>query len=327
MTRTLSILCVLGLTVPAVAAPPEDPAAAAERLHEQAVAEAKRGQWPQAIRDWEAATALHVSWKYALNLASAYAFRKEWMPAWEALDRARGLDLPADRREAWTRLRDQIEAELLGTYAWIELSVEPPDATVLRGGEVWRPPLRAWVKSPLTQVRVHREGYAADERGWSHPVGGRYARTIRLVPTASAAREVRLIEDEAGRSERDPELVALDAPATFGAWKWTLVASAAATLAVGAGLVGWSEQLSSDASDLNAHPPDKGAYDAEYDRLQERYRASRIAGWTLTGVGGALGVAAAVLFVLDGRDPRDAALTAAPLLLPGGGGFVGVAHF
>lgn len=181
MAARILVVAFLLYAAPSSPAPPaSDGERSAARLHARAAAEFKKGQLDAAIDDWRAAEQLHGFWKYAFNLAAAFASSNRWEEAEQALSRAVGYGIEEKYRQNLDDLRVRIEAALGRDHALIELLVTPEGATVTRNGAPWAPPWRAWVKEATSQLRVTHPGMKPAERRWEHPIGSRARLDVAL---------------------------------------------------------------------------------------------------------------------------------------------------
>ncbi len=313
----------------AAAEPPTSDGLAADALHRTAVAAAHADDWPAAIAAWEAAAKAAPHWKYKLNLASAYAHSKQWLPAFEALGRARTLGLPEKYAERAALLETRITEKLRLDHAWIEVSVHPPGAAISSNGQ----PMTfleagRWVPGAQTSIEAAAQGHQTVRRTLDHPVGGRYSYTLTLElepkplpkpaavarPAPAPARAAITIEKQSGFSST---------------LTWAVLGSGVAVAVSGAAVLGWSQSLLSDIEDLNRTAADYDAYSPEYDSLASQHTAAEIAGAVLLSAGAAAAVTGAVLLVLDGSNPTEAspATSVSPALLNGGGGLSATVRF
>ena len=307
----------------ALAKPPVQNPALAEKLHKEAVEAGKRGKWEQAVERWVAAEAVHAHWKYAFNLASSLAHLQRWLPAWHASQRARRLGVPEEHLVTLEAIEERVTTELAVTHAWIEIRIEPPDARISRDGVPWPEAGGVWVPAGRdAKVEVSRKGYRPQRFELVAAAGTRVKRTVTLqaLPTVAPPPEV---------APFGAPMVHATAAPRLRIWKWTSLGVGGALVALGGGLLGWSAaQASSWESDSGSYEQ-WSTYSPAYDEAQARFDRTRIAGWVTIGVGGAMLATSVVLFVLDrGSGPgTNRGVSVTPAVLPGGAALQGALRF
>jgi hypothetical protein len=105
------------------------------------------------------------------------------------------------------------------------------------------------------------------------------------------------------------------APSPYRTAAWSTLGAGLGALALGTGLVVWSELIAQDLDDLNRDPVGLAArsyadYTSHYESEETSYMAARASGYTLGALGLAAIVSGAVLFTLDPAD--DAEVDAPP---------------
>ena len=175
----VAIGLVLGSVSPSQAAPPAGEKAA-ERLHEKAKNAYRDGRLREAVELWREANRLQAHWKYAYNLANAAYEIQDYLAAWEFVGRAKALGLPAEYIAQLAELRGKVRGALLNKHALLELTVEPPDATVRRNGHPWVPPRELWTTDRQSRIEVSRAGYDTATFVWDHVPGTPHTRAVRL---------------------------------------------------------------------------------------------------------------------------------------------------
>lgn len=304
MRAVLSVALVIALAAPCLGAPPDPNIERAQKLHEQALQKARRGDWESAFVLWEAAEALSPDWRYAMNQAAGRMKRQEWLLAWQATDRARRHGVPADKSEAVSSMTAQIEAKLLRDHALLELTITPPQARIRIDGEVLSGSLAVWRKKPTSRLRVEHPGYEAVEIEWRHPIGTRNARAVTLARRITTGELVLT-----GRPAGARVLVDGRAAGVLPRVVDSALASGSHTLRVekvGHAPIerafdvkaGGSVQLDVTLQPLAVAPPPPA---------EEKRSGSSIWGWTAVGLGAALLGTGAGLFVHRDGLARDAA--------------------
>ncbi|TNF34933.1 MAG: PEGA domain-containing protein [Deltaproteobacteria bacterium] len=167
------------------------PSDVAEQLHLKAREAYEAKQLKRAIELWREAYDAHAVWKYAYNLANALREDGQYAQAWDYVGRAEALGVPDEYAAYVLDLRSFIRAELTRDHALLTLTVDPPDALVIRNGAVWpapepdptrdRPaPREMWTRDAASEVVVSKDGYVPQTLAWRHGDGVHERRVVLL---------------------------------------------------------------------------------------------------------------------------------------------------
>jgi hypothetical protein len=192
-----------------------------------------------------------------------------------------------------TLLNEKIVLELAPTVGTLVVSGSPAGATVsVDGLVVGRLPLNA-LSLPVGEhlVEVRHSGHTAVGERVIVPAGDEVELRVELTAIAGAA------------------------PSPYRTAAWSTLGAGLGALALGTGLVVWSELIAQDLDDLNRDPVGLAArsyadYTSHYESEETSYMAARASGYTLGALGLAAIVSGAVLFTLDPAD--DAEVDAPP---------------
>jgi len=178
-------------STPTPARAASDPGAVAEQLHLKAREAYQAKQLKRAIELWREAYDTHAEWKYAYNLANALREDGQYVQAWDYVTRAEELGVPSEYSTYLLDLRSFIRAELTKDHALLTLTVDPPDAQVVRNDNPWQapeakdgepvPPRASWTKDTVSELVITRDGYITQKLTWKHGMGV-HERRIALRP-------------------------------------------------------------------------------------------------------------------------------------------------
>ncbi|MFO0748162.1 MAG: hypothetical protein U1F43_21260 [Myxococcota bacterium] len=164
----------------ALAAAPDDPEVAAENLHKQALDAFKKGDRATAISLWLRANTFHPFWKYAYNLANAYYQDRDYITGWRYLSEAK--QTMKEHLEMLGTLEANLSVELAKTHAWLEISVLPAEAVVLKNNEAWLAPRALWTTDAHATLAISAAGYEPLTKELDLAAGARVVETYVLVP-------------------------------------------------------------------------------------------------------------------------------------------------
>jgi tetratricopeptide (TPR) repeat protein len=291
---SFTIVCGLFVvTAPSAAADDSD---AYHRVIEEALQEFNYGNWDEAAVLFERAHRINPSARTERGMGMAAFEARHYVAAIAHLSAA----LSEQRKPLTAAQRDEVERALSrarGYVARLELDVQPSDARVRINGHLVDADANGGrLADPgVQELEIAAEGYEPLLRRIHLAPGKRESLEIRLQPLASAS------TIELTSAALEPAAMDEQSTGALKTWKWLLGAGGLVGLAAGSAFL---IAQKSEADRFNTS--------CDFDMLTERCAAlERSAGgrWYVGsivafGLGAGLLSASAVLFMLDGAEPR-----------------------
>jgi hypothetical protein len=169
-----------------------------KKLMQDAQKALKKRDFGVAINLLEQAEAKIPSTENGLALSRAHEVKGDLVEAWRTAERAKTYGPTAKESKLIAAYEVKLEQALYQDYAFLELTVVPPDAIVREKTDgQWSAPHRHWVKRSYSTLRVEAPGFIPATVQWHHPTGHPDKKTVELVP-ASAYGRIRISGTPAG---------------------------------------------------------------------------------------------------------------------------------